>query len=43
MIKHKYIVLDDDPTGIQTVHDVLVLINYDYNLLCKAFKDPREM
>lgn len=43
MIKHKYIVLDDDPTGIQTVHDVLVLINYDYNLLCEAFKDPREM
>ena len=43
MIKHKYIVLDDDPTGIQTIHDVLVLINYDYNLLCEAFKDPREM
>ena len=43
MNRHKYIVLDDDPTGIQTVSDVLVLVNYDLNLLEETFKDPREM
>lgn len=43
MMKHKFIVLDDDPTGIQTVHDVLVLVNYDYDLIVEAFNDSREM
>ncbi len=43
MNKHKYVVLDDDPTGIQTVHDVLVLVKYDDDSLIEAFKDDREM
>ncbi len=43
MSKHKYVVLDDDPTGIQTVHDVLVLVKYDDDSLIEAFKDDREM
>ena len=43
MNKHKYIVLDDDPTGIQTVHDILVLVKYDDNSLIEAFKDQRNM
>ena len=43
MDKHKYIVLDDDPTGIQTVHDILVLVKYDDDSLIEAFKDDRDM
>ena len=43
MNKHKYIVLDDDPTGIQTVHDVLVLVKYDEESLIEAFKDDSNM
>ena len=39
----KYIVFDDDPTGIQTVFNVLVLVDYDYNSLKEAFLDEREM
>ena len=39
----KYIVFDDDPTGIQTVFDVLVLVDYDYKTLKEAFLDKRNM
>lgn len=34
----KIIVLDDDPTGVQTVHDVYVLTDWSMDLLREAFK-----
>lgn len=37
MDNHKYIVLDDDPTGIQTVHDVYMLTQTDQESIEKAF------
>ncbi|MBD0379270.1 four-carbon acid sugar kinase family protein [Paenibacillus sedimenti] len=36
----KIIVLDDDPTGVQTVHDVDVLTQWDKELLREAFNKP---
>ncbi|WP_322922441.1 four-carbon acid sugar kinase family protein [Paenibacillus campi] len=33
----KIIVLDDDPTGVQTVHDIYVLTQWDEQLLRQAF------
>ncbi|MBR8644418.1 hypothetical protein KEH51_06635 [[Brevibacterium] frigoritolerans] len=27
--KHKFIVLDDDPTGVQTVHDIFVITDWE--------------
>lgn len=33
----KYIVLDDDPTGIQSVHDINVITVLDLNLIEEAF------
>lgn len=35
----KLVVLDDDPTGIQTVHDCLLLTNWNAENLEKAFND----
>ena len=35
----KLVVLDDDPTGIQTVHDCLLLTNWNAENLEKAFLD----
>jgi uncharacterized protein YgbK (DUF1537 family) len=35
----KLVVLDDDPTGIQTVHDCLLLTNWRPENLLKAFND----
>tara|TARA_Y100000589_G_scaffold304264_1_gene317288 strand:+ start:2856 stop:4205 length:1350 start_codon:yes stop_codon:yes gene_type:complete len=34
----KIIVFDDDPTGSQTVHDCLLLLNWDYKNLLNALK-----
>lgn len=36
----KIIVLDDDPTGVQTVHDIDVLTEWDKALLREAFNNP---
>jgi uncharacterized protein YgbK (DUF1537 family) len=36
----KIIVLDDDPTGNQTVHDVVVLTEWSIPSLCNVFTDP---
>ncbi|MDQ0890959.1 uncharacterized protein YgbK (DUF1537 family) [Paenibacillus sp. V4I9] len=36
----KIIVLDDDPTGVQTVHDIDVLTQWDKELLREAFNNP---
>lgn len=35
----KIIVLDDDPTGVQTVHDVYVYTDWKTETLCEAFGD----
>lgn len=36
----KIFVLDDDPTGIQTTHDVYVYTHWDEDTLTEAFQDP---
>lgn len=36
----KIVVLDDDPTGTQTVHDVVVLTEWSIPSLCAVFADP---
>lgn len=40
--KKKIVVLDDDPTGVQTVHDVFVYTHWDKESILDAFsnKDP---
>ncbi|TDF95443.1 four-carbon acid sugar kinase family protein [Paenibacillus piri] len=38
--QRKIIVLDDDPTGVQTVHDIDVLTSWDKELLSEAFDKP---
>ncbi|NHN33613.1 four-carbon acid sugar kinase family protein [Paenibacillus agricola] len=39
----KIIVLDDDPTGVQTVHDIDVLTAWDKELLREAFDAPESL
>ncbi|WP_138755104.1 four-carbon acid sugar kinase family protein [Paenibacillus sinopodophylli] len=39
----KIIVLDDDPTGVQTVHDIDVLTMWDKELLREAFAAPESL
>ncbi|MBA0901832.1 MAG: four-carbon acid sugar kinase family protein [Candidatus Nitrotoga sp.] len=39
MTKTKIIVLDDDPTGSQTVHSCLLLTRWDQDTLCAALLD----
>jgi len=39
--KKKIIVLDDDPTGVQTVQDIEVLTEWDVDLLREAFRQPQ--
>lgn len=39
----KIVVLDDDPTGIQTVHDVSVYTNWEKSTLMQAFMDSTQM
>ena len=34
----KIIVIDDDPTGSQTLHDCLLLLKWDYDTLLKGFQ-----
>lgn len=40
---HKIIVLDDDPTGIQTVHDVSVYTDWSYESISCGFKEKNKM
>ena len=35
------VILDDDPTGIQTVHDIAVYMVWDPDTLVQAFRDER--
>ena len=43
MVKTKIVVLDDDPTGIQTVHDINVLMNFELENLIEMMQDPDEL
>ena len=36
--RHKIIVLDDDPTGVQTVHDVSVYTDWSYESIFRFLK-----
>lgn len=42
-IKQKVVVLDDDPTGVQTVHDVYVYTGWSVAELTQAFLAPEKM
>jgi len=39
----KFIVIDDDPTGSQTVHDCLLLLKWDYSTLVKGFESQSNL
>ena len=43
MENKKYIVLDDDPTGIQTVHDVYMITQMDKISIEKAFLQSQNL
>ena len=40
---HKIIVLDDDPTGVQTVHDVSVYTDWLYESILNGFKENSKL
>ncbi|MEB3251199.1 MAG: four-carbon acid sugar kinase family protein, partial [Cyanobacteriota bacterium] len=40
MASPKIIVLDDDPTGSQTVHSCLLLMGWDTETLRQGLQDP---
>ena len=42
-LDRKIIVLDDDPTGVQTVHDVYVYTRWDRETILEAFRAPEQM
>lgn len=39
----KWIVLDDDPTGVQTVHDISVYTNWKPDSMAQAFREKNNM
>jgi len=39
----KIVVLDDDPTGVQTVHDISVVTDWEKETLVDAFKEDCNM
>jgi len=39
----KIVVLDDDPTGVQTVHDVSVYTDWSYDSISSGFKEKVRM
>ncbi|WP_458353185.1 four-carbon acid sugar kinase family protein [Peribacillus frigoritolerans] len=41
--KHKFIVLDDDPTGVQTVHDIFVITDWGKDWIKKGLSDERSV
>lgn len=41
--KHRIIVLDDDPTGVQTVHDVAVLTSWEKEAIAAELKSPARL
>lgn len=40
---HKFIVLDDDPTGVQTVHDVFVITSWEKEWIREGLSDDRNV
>ncbi len=42
-LNRKIVVLDDDPTGVQTVHDVFVYTRWDRDTVLDAFRAPEQM
>lgn len=40
---HKFIVLDDDPTGVQTVHDVFVITSWKKEWIREGLSDDRNV
>lgn len=42
-LKRKIVVLDDDPTGVQTVHDAYVYTRWDRETIRDAFRAPEQM
>lgn len=41
--QHKIVVLDDDPTGVQTVHGISVYTHWDQQSLDEAFKEEQPL
>jgi len=39
----KFVVIDDDPTGSQTVHNCLLLLKWDYSTLLKGFESESNL
>ena len=39
----KFVVIDDDPTGSQTVHDCLLLLKWDCATLVKGFESKSNL
>lgn len=39
----KFVVLDDDPTGVQTVHDVSVYTTWSDEAMLQAFREPSRL
>ena len=39
----KFVVIDDDPTGSQTVHDCLLLLKWDFSTLAKGFESKSNL
>ena len=39
----KFVVIDDDPTGSQTVHDCLLLLKWDYSTLVRGFESKSNL
>ena len=37
--EHVFVVLDDDPTGVQCVHDINVYTDWSYESMKEAFND----
>lgn len=42
-LKRKIVVLDDDPTGVQTVHDVSVYTDWEPETILEGFKEKNDM
>ena len=42
-LNKKIVVLDDDPTGVQTVHDIYVYTSWDEDTVTKGFMDENSM
>ncbi len=40
---HKIIMLDDDPTGIQTIHDISVYTDWSYESISRGFKEKNKV